>query len=81
MASKRSKNSTAFSGGVAVNPKSILDRQDKDKSDRATQDQVLDSRTRLILTSLAKRGAFGELERCISTGKEVRRGVLLCSRE
>lgn len=62
---------SVFSAGVSVNPKSALDKHDKDKSDRATQEQVLDSRTRLVLQGLTKRGLIGSLERCVSTGKEV----------
>ena len=70
-AAKRFTNPAILTGGVAANPKSSLDRQDKDKSDRATQDQVLDSRTRLVLSALMKRGVLGKVERCVSTGKEV----------
>jgi RIO kinase 1 len=55
--------------GVALNPK--MQKHDKDKSDRATQDQVLDARTRLVLSSLVNRGVIGKIEQCISTGKEV----------
>lgn len=58
--------------GVSANPKVMREKQSKDKSDRATQEQVLDSRTRLVLSGLANRGIIGDLERCISTGKEVR---------
>ena len=54
--------------GVALNPK--VAGHDKDKSDRATQDQVLDGRTKLVLSGLTNRGIIGKLERCISTGKE-----------
>lgn len=59
----------SLAAGVAVNPKSYM--VDKDKSDRATQDQVLDSRTKRVLGSLAGRGVINEIEYCISTGKEV----------
>ncbi|CEM25434.1 unnamed protein product [Vitrella brassicaformis CCMP3155] len=37
---------------------------------RATVEQVLDPRTRLILTKLLNRGLFSEIYGCISTGKE-----------
>lgn len=60
----------ARDSGVALNPKSQA-RSSKDKSDRATQEQVLDPRTRLVLSGLVNRGIVGEVERCISTGKEV----------
>lgn len=61
--------------GVALNPKT--QKHDKDKSDRATQDQVLDARTRLALSALVNRGVIGKIEQCISTGKEVRAPVLV----
>ncbi|WWC88437.1 uncharacterized protein L201_003348 [Kwoniella dendrophila CBS 6074] len=50
--------------GVAMNPKAAHEKQDKDKSDRATQDQVLDSRTRLVLAGLVNRNLIGKIERC-----------------
>jgi RIO kinase 1 len=62
----------ARAGGVALNPKKASDSHDKDKSDRATLEQVLDSRTRLVLTGLVNRDVIGKINRCISTGKEVR---------
>jgi RIO kinase 1 len=63
----------AKDSGVALNPKSVSRATTKDKSDRATQEQVLDPRTRLVLSGLVNRGIVGEIERCISTGKEVSR--------
>lgn len=42
----------------------------KDKSDRATVEQVLDPRTRMILFKMIQRGVINELNGCISTGKE-----------
>lgn len=56
---------------MVTNPKAAQDKHDKDKSDRATQEQVLDGRTRLVLAGLVNRGIIGMIERCISTGKEV----------
>ena len=44
----------------------------KDKSDRATNEQVLDPRTRLILFKMLGRGLLEVVEGCVSTGKEVR---------
>ncbi len=44
----------------------------KDKSDRATSEQVLDPRTRVILFKMIGRGLIHEVNGCISTGKEVR---------
>jgi RIO kinase 1 len=42
----------------------------KDRADRATVEQVLDPRTRLILFKLINNGFFNEINGCISTGKE-----------
>ncbi|KAF9146758.1 Serine/threonine-protein kinase RIO1 [Mortierella sp. GBA39] len=41
-----------------------------DKSDRATSDQVLDPRTRIILFKMLNRNIIYEVNGCISTGKE-----------
>ncbi|KAF7624755.1 Serine/threonine-protein kinase RIO1 [Meloidogyne graminicola] len=45
-------------------------RKLNDRSNRATVEQVLDPRTRLILFQLIQRGFFDTVEGCISTGKE-----------
>jgi RIO kinase 1 len=59
-------------GGVSANPKSAADRANtKDKADRATHEQVLDARTRLVLSALVNRGFFGVIDGVVSTGKEV----------
>ncbi|XP_049620917.1 serine/threonine-protein kinase RIO1 [Suncus etruscus] len=42
----------------------------KDKADRATVEQVLDPRTRMILFKMLTRGIISEINGCISTGKE-----------
>ncbi|XP_031213950.1 serine/threonine-protein kinase RIO1 [Mastomys coucha] len=42
----------------------------KDKADRATVEQVLDPRTRMILFKLLHRDHISEIHGCISTGKE-----------
>jgi len=42
----------------------------KDKADRATVEQVMDPRTRMILFKLLNRGFITEIDGCISTGKE-----------
>ncbi|KAH8909860.1 atypical/RIO/RIO1 protein kinase [Coniochaeta sp. PMI_546] len=44
--------------------------RDKDKSDRATQELVLDQRTRMILLQMINRGVVSEIHGAISTGKE-----------
>ncbi|EDV51442.1 serine/threonine-protein kinase RIO1 [Drosophila erecta] len=51
-----------------------FDRRDRtqvrDKHDRATAEQVMDPRTRMILFKLLNRGMIQEINGCISTGKE-----------
>lgn len=42
----------------------------KDKRDRATAEQVMDPRTRMILFKLLNRGTISTVNGCISTGKE-----------
>merc|ERR1711976_490565 len=42
----------------------------KDKSQRATTEQVLDPRTRLILQKMLQRQVLKEIHGCLSTGKE-----------
>lgn len=42
----------------------------KDKSDRATVDQVLDPRTVRILSKIVNQGHIDEIHGCVSTGKE-----------
>lgn len=42
----------------------------KDKQDRATAEQVMDPRTRMILFKLMNRGFITQINGCISTGKE-----------
>ncbi|KAH8726523.1 RIO1 family-domain-containing protein [Phaeosphaeriaceae sp. PMI808] len=44
--------------------------RDKDKSDRATTEQVLDRRTQMILLQLINRNTISEIHGVISTGKE-----------
>uniref|UniRef100_A0A0K0DAC1 Serine/threonine-protein kinase RIO1 n=1 Tax=Angiostrongylus cantonensis TaxID=6313 RepID=A0A0K0DAC1_ANGCA len=45
-------------------------RRVKDRADRATVEQVLDPRTRLVLFRLLQRGTLTNIHGCISTGKE-----------
>lgn len=42
----------------------------KEKAERATSEQVLDPRTRMILLQLINRGVVGEVNGVVSTGKE-----------
>ena len=44
--------------------------RNKDKHDRATTEQVLDERTRLMLLKLINANYFDQINGCISTGKE-----------
>lgn len=46
------------------------DRKERDKSDRATTEQVLDPRTRMMLLQMINRNIVSEINGCISTGKE-----------
>ena len=58
--------------GVGVNRKGPSATANmKDKSDRATSEQVLDPRTRIILFKMIGRGLIYEVNGCVSTGKEV----------
>ena len=58
--------------GASVNRKGPSARANmKDKSDRATNEQVLDPRTRIILYKMIGRGLIQEINGCVSTGKEV----------
>ncbi|KAI9882467.1 MAG: hypothetical protein M1823_005784 [Watsoniomyces obsoletus] len=43
---------------------------EKDKSDRATNEQVLDPRTRMILLRMINKRIVSEINGCLSTGKE-----------
>ncbi|RIA92901.1 RIO1 family-domain-containing protein [Glomus cerebriforme] len=53
------------------NKKAQGDKQkNSDKSDRATVEQVLDPRTRIILFKMINRNLIYEINGCISTGKE-----------
>jgi RIO kinase 1 len=59
--------------GVSVNRKGASQYANlKDKSDRATNEQVLDPRTRIILFKMIGRELIYEVNGCVSTGKEVR---------
>jgi RIO kinase 1 len=70
---ERSYQDTLQGMGVGVNRKGPSAHANmKDKSDRATNEQVLDPRTRLILFKMIGRGLLDEVNGCVSTGKEVR---------
>ena len=62
--------------GVSVNRKGPSQHANlKDKSDRATNEQVLDPRTRIILYKMIGREIIYEVNGCVSTGKEVGRFI------
>lgn len=57
--------------GSNIGKKADSDRsRHKDKADRATVEQVLDPRTRMIIFKLLSQGVISEINGCISTGKE-----------
>ncbi|KAF5385706.1 hypothetical protein D9757_005502 [Collybiopsis confluens] len=69
--SRLSKIDVPYVLGVGVNRKGPSASANlKDKSDRATNEQVLDPRTRLILFKMIGRGLIHEVNGCVSTGKE-----------
>ncbi|KAJ2014432.1 Serine/threonine-protein kinase rio1 [Coemansia sp. S3946] len=63
-----SKESVSLGGSRKA--QGALTAQRKDKADRATTEQVLDPRTRIILFKLLNQGIVYEVHGCISTGKE-----------
>lgn len=50
--------------------KDLMRTKVKDKEDRATVEQVLDPRIRMILFKMLNKGIISEIQGCISTGKE-----------
>ncbi|XP_069944543.1 serine/threonine-protein kinase RIO1 isoform X2 [Cherax quadricarinatus] len=67
---------TGFGGNVTNRMVETQRRADnerqrvRDKSERATVEQVLDPRTRMILFKFLNKGTITEINGCISTGKE-----------
>ncbi|XP_024080310.1 serine/threonine-protein kinase RIO1 isoform X2 [Cimex lectularius] len=56
---------------IEANRKNEAERiRHKDKNDRATTEQVMDPRTRIIIFKLLNRGVLWMINGCISTGKE-----------
>lgn len=69
--SRLAKIDMPYQMGVGVNRKGPSSYANmKDKSDRATNEQVLDPRTRIILFKMIGRGLVQEVNGCVSTGKE-----------
>jgi len=72
--SRLAKIDVPYMMGVGINRKGPSSYANmKDKSDRATNEQVLDPRTRIILFKMIGRGLIHEVNGCVSTGKEVRK--------
>mmetsp|Transcript_161 Transcript_161/g.364 ORF Transcript_161/g.364 Transcript_161/m.364 type:complete len:459 (-) Transcript_161:913-2289(-) len=71
--SDESKEKAATSG-LSYDDLEVVSRNSrvktKDKMDRATNEQVLDPKTRMILFKMLSRGNLKELNGCVSTGKE-----------
>ena len=64
-------NKVSVSGSVANSLKNPVNSgRSRDRADRATVEQVLDPRTRMVLFKMLNRGVFSEINGCISTGKE-----------
>jgi RIO kinase 1 len=71
--SRLAKIEVPYTMGIGVNRKGPSSYANmKDKSDRATNEQVLDPRTRIILFKMIGRGLIQEVNGCVSTGKEAK---------
>ena len=64
-----SRGVTAVIKGVEKRQQEMMERM-TDKSQRATVEQALDPRTRMVLFKMLNRGIFSEIHGCVSTGKE-----------
>jgi len=69
------QNETGISHQVMNSIKGSLKKdnqvtKNKDKKDRATVEQVLDPRTRVILVKMLNKKMIREINGCVSTGKE-----------
>jgi RIO kinase 1 len=79
--SRLAKIDVPYMMGVGVNRKGPSSYANmKDKSDRATNEQVLDPRTRIILFKMIGRGLIHEVNGCVSAGKEVRISLVIAYR-
>ncbi|KAG5365348.1 Serine/threonine-protein kinase rio1 [Yarrowia sp. C11] len=63
---KKSSGGGSQTGGNSA----LMGTATKDRADRATNEQVLDPRTRMILFKMINRGIIFEVNGCVSTGKE-----------
>ncbi|KAF2138920.1 uncharacterized protein K452DRAFT_328327 [Aplosporella prunicola CBS 121167] len=73
----RIKSLSAHASKIRINDDAAFERgggggkdSGKDKADRATSEQVLDPRTRMLLLQMINRGIVSEVHGCVSTGKE-----------
>lgn len=64
------KNLSKHAAKIRLDDVKDSQERDKDKSDRATSEQVLDQGTRMILLRMIQKGVVGEVNGAISTGKE-----------
>lgn len=63
-------NSVATAIRGSVRDMAIGKSKTTEKADRATVEQAIDPRTRMVLFKMLNRGIFNEINGCISTGKE-----------
>ncbi|XP_057972379.1 uncharacterized protein LOC131160580 [Malania oleifera] len=63
-------NSVATAIRESVRVMAIGKTRTTDKADRATVEQAIDPRTRMVLFKMLNRGVFHDINGCISTGKE-----------
>jgi hypothetical protein len=66
---KRANLSHRARGDVALTERDSASKN-QGRDDRATTEQVMDPRTRLILFKMLARGLLEEIHGCVSTGKE-----------
>nr|CAD1839059.1 unnamed protein product [Ananas comosus var. bracteatus] len=63
-------NSVATAIRDSVREMAIGKTRNTEKADRATVEQAIDPRTRMVLFKMLNRGVFNDINGCISTGKE-----------
>ncbi|OMH83703.1 Serine/threonine-protein kinase rio1 [Zancudomyces culisetae] len=71
--STKARNPTGATNSLRISNKKAFGEnrgQNQDRANRATTEQVLDPRTRLILLKLLNQGTVYEINGCINTGKE-----------
>ncbi|XP_021844770.1 uncharacterized protein [Spinacia oleracea] len=63
-------NSVTTAIRESVRGMAIGKKKNTEKADRATVEQAIDPRTRMVLFKMLNRGVFNDINGCISTGKE-----------